>query len=134
MSQKNITIGIVSDSKVLLLKRGETAPWQPHKYCFVGGGVDSGETLVNAAIRETNEETNISLCENNLQPITTYRNNKPSLFFTYYFKDRPCVKLNYEHSEYVWLSYEECIDYYKRKLLVPYLIVKLNSLHSLGII
>jgi 8-oxo-dGTP pyrophosphatase MutT (NUDIX family) len=52
---------IVEDprGRVLLLQRGPTDPWMPGRWNLPGGGVDPGESPVEAAMRETREETNL---------------------------------------------------------------------------
>lgn len=130
MSQKSITVAIVNNNKVLLLKRGETAPYQPNKYCLPGGGVDSGESLITAAIRETLEETNLSLTREDLrQLVVSYKDGRKRLIYVCEIND-PIVVLNYEHSDYVWLDYDSCWKYYNNRFLVPYLITKLKTLHN----
>lgn len=130
MNQKNITVAIVNKNRVLLLKRGETAPWKPNLYCLPGGGVDSGESLVVAAIREVLEETNLSLTREDLRRLVVrYKNGNKKIVYVARVDD-PIVTLNYEHSESVWLTYKECSAYYHNKLFVPYLISKLSHLHK----
>lgn len=129
MSQKNITVCIVNKDRVLLLKRGETAPWQPNKYCLPGGGVDNGESLIAGAIRETLEETNLCLTREDLRRlVVTYKSKKRIVYVTKI--QEPIVTLNYEHSDYVWLDYNSCWKYYRQGFLVPYLITKLKTLHE----
>ena len=45
--------------RVLLLLRGPTAPWMPNRWNLPGGKIESGEPTVEAAMRETREETNL---------------------------------------------------------------------------
>lgn len=130
MSQRGITLAIVNNNKVLLLKRGESAPYQPNKYCLPGGRVEKGESLISAAIRETVEETNISLTREELRRIVvTYKDNRKRLIYVAKVTD-PIVVLNYEHSDYIWLDYNSCCKYYNNRFFVPYLITKLKTLHE----
>ena len=52
---------IVGDlhGRVLLLLRGPTAPWMPNRWNVPGGKIESGESTVEAAMRETREETGL---------------------------------------------------------------------------
>lgn len=53
-------IAVMFKGKVLILRRGKTAPWQPLKWNFPGGVIDHGETPRQAAIRECEEEAGIT--------------------------------------------------------------------------
>ena len=68
--QKSATVALISSNKLLLLKRGESAPWNPNRYCLPGGKLEDNETLINGAIRELYEETSIALNANQLTPLT----------------------------------------------------------------
>jgi 8-oxo-dGTP pyrophosphatase MutT (NUDIX family) len=48
-----------SDNKLLLLRRGPTAPWMPGKWNLPGGNIDENESGLQAAKREAKEEINI---------------------------------------------------------------------------
>lgn len=62
--------------KVLLIEqfrpgalRGEDSPWLLE---FIAGMFDANESPVDVAIREAKEETNLTLCNNDLMPIMQY--------------------------------------------------------------
>jgi len=134
MSQKSATIALIDNGKVLLLKRGDTAPWQPNKYCLVGGGVDDKESLLDAAVRETEEEVGISLARNSVKDIVISYNNGYSKIVFFCFLQNANIILNYEHSYYNWFDYSSCLKLYKQNLLVPRLIRTLSVLHDSKII
>lgn len=50
--------------QVMLIKRKSHVEY--HKWAFLGGFVDSGESIVHACLRETKEETNVDLKESQL--------------------------------------------------------------------
>ena len=59
--QKSATVALIKNNKLLLLKRGSTAPWNPDKYCLPGGKLEHNEELIECGARELYEETNILL-------------------------------------------------------------------------
>lgn len=57
-----VGVAIFNDSgEVLLMKRGEKSKNEVGKWILIGGTVDFGETLREAAIRETREELAIEI-------------------------------------------------------------------------
>lgn len=134
MPQKSATIALLNDNKVLLLKRGDTAPWQPNKFCLVGGGVEDNESLLDAAIRETNEEVGINIDRSLLKDIVISYNNGYSKVVFYCLLQDSKVVLNYEHSFYDWFDFDSCLKLYRKNLLVPRLIRTLSVLHDNKII
>ena len=51
------SVAILKENKILLTKREDFEVW-----CVPGGGVDEGESLPQAAIREAKEETGLTIC------------------------------------------------------------------------
>jgi len=129
-TQRSATIGIFHNNKVLLLKRGSTAPWQPNKYCLPGGGKDGDESLEQTVRRETLEETGL-LLDSLVSCTISYKNNSSKVVFASRIFN-PNVILNYEHSEYFWASYDEILNLYRNKNLVPYLITTLGYFKDQG--
>lgn len=112
MSQKSSTIAVINqDNKVLILRRGKTAPWMPGKYCLPGGIVQENESLVHAAVRELLEETNISCHVNDLWPNTIqYKNGRSKTVFSVKI-NQPIVLINWEHDDYVWVDSASVLKY-----------------------
>lgn len=54
------------EAKVLMTKRSDKLRTHPGEICFPGGKLEAGETLLQAALRETKEEIGVSICENNI--------------------------------------------------------------------
>lgn len=50
---------VQKDDAILLLQRGDTAPWMPGKWNLPGGTVDPGENPAKSAAREAREEASI---------------------------------------------------------------------------
>lgn len=134
MNQKTATVAILNNNKILLLKRGNTAPWNPNKFCLPGGHCDSNESLENCATRETFEETGLILdCKLLDSFLVSYSNYSKKVFF-YSHNINQQISLNYEHSEYVWLHYNECKFYREKKLFVPSLAKVINKLNRLDLL
>src|SRR5690242_5207305 len=51
-----VNVAVIDQEKILLTKREDFEVW-----CLPSGGVEDGESLVEAAIRETKEETGIDI-------------------------------------------------------------------------
>ena len=51
-----VNVAVLHEEKILLTKRDDF-----HVWCFPSGGVEDGESLAEAAIRETKEETGIDI-------------------------------------------------------------------------
>jgi 8-oxo-dGTP pyrophosphatase MutT (NUDIX family) len=51
-----VIVAVIDDGKVLLTKREDFEVW-----CLPGGGVEDGESMAEAAIRETWEEAGIQV-------------------------------------------------------------------------
>jgi len=108
--KKSSVCGIIVGDELLLLKRkGYIKGW-----CLAGGKVDHGETFIQAAIRETEEETGIQI------EIPKYVGDGQSMDNKYLVKiyyivlnTKPKVTLSInEHSEYKWVKFNE-IDKYE---------------------
>ena len=108
--QKSATIALISNNKLLLLRRGQSAPWMPGRYCLPGGKLEKNESLINCALRELNEETGIVLNET-LTPVTiSYNSYYSKIVYMLLSKNGFNVNLNWEHDHYVWASYSESLS------------------------
>ena len=104
--------------RVLLVKRNK----KPYKDCWngIGGKIESGETPIEAAIRECKEETNISM--NNPQLLVTYvypenniMNSNTKLNVIYDCVEEVHVDDN-EEGHYEWKNIETIMNPYDKNI------------------
>ena len=96
--------------KVLVLKRSEKDEWMPGKWSLPGGGRNSEESLIEAAVREIKEETNFDILPEDLQFLEQISKKQNHAFFLAQ-KYVGSIKLDTENTEYMWVD---------PKLLVPH--------------
>lgn len=111
--QKSATVAVINkDKKLLILRRGSSAPWMPGCYCLPGGKIEPNEELINCAARELAEETGIYIVDHNyLAPYTIqYSSGYSKIVFVITMND-PVVSLNWEHDSYAWVGREESTRY-----------------------
>ena len=94
------------NDKILILKRGENAPWMPNKWNLPGGMVDPGEDLKTAATRECQEETGIT--PKNLNFLTKLGK---SVYIFVGETNSPNVKIDYESSSFAWIGKNDVNKY-----------------------
>mgnify|MGYP001623853630 FL=1 len=95
---------IVREGKVLAAKRGESKyPYVAHKYEFVGGKIEAGESPAQALVREVKEELRADIRV--LRPFLTMEHEYPD--FTITLHTFLCEFLsgfsNTEHEALEWL-------------------------------
>jgi len=122
---------IFYNNSVLLAKRiveydGKPVPFAGHWAIFTGA-VEQGESLREAAARETYEESVISVSPLELIPIETLSNNECTLHvYAYEAPSLLIPVLDYEHTEYGWFSldslesFPDLIDENLQKCLTAY--------------
>lgn len=105
--------------KYMILRRSDMSIWQ-----FIAGGGESSETLIEAAKRETFEETGIrettmiKLDSITMIPKNCFEEHRnkiglyvlPEYSFAFEFMDKD-IKLSHEHSEYAIVDYNNAIKY-----------------------
>ena len=103
-----------SSLKFLLLKRSEG--WLD----FPKGHIEKNETEIEAAIRETFEETGIKINPDDIDRKFSYsmcykfqRGNdmviKHVKMFLSKINDNASIRISAEHSGYIWLDYNDCM-------------------------
>ena len=107
------TIIFDARGRVLILRRGPTAPWMPGKWSLPGGTVDPGEGLQQAALREAVEETTLKV--KRVHPLTVIA-YKPEGWSAAFFVSKPGewsgeVELDYENDAFAWISERDISRY-----------------------
>lgn len=105
---------IVCDLTVLFLQR-VPSKLEGGKWGVPEGKLELGETPLDAAIRETFEETGIEMDREALQFIDTLFIRKEKIDFPYYMyhfspSHFPEVCLNHEHEDYRWISFVDAMQ------------------------
>ena len=94
----------IQDGKVFAAKRGESKyPYVAHKYEFVGGKREDGETCEEALIRECKEEMNVDIVIE--RPFSTFRYDYPdfSIYLHTFLATMTGEPERKEHEEFVWI-------------------------------
>lgn len=99
------------EGKLLLLKRSGTGS-EGKTWGVPAGKIESGETPLQAAIRELSEEAGVHVASKNVQEIGKLYIQKPKGSYVYHmFQVKmdafPKVVLNAEHTEHLWASEKE---------------------------
>lgn len=101
---------VIIDKKgrVLILRRGPTAPWMPGKWNLPSGVVEKKESLFNTACREAEEETGLDIYR--ARPLGVIDSGEG--WAVSYFAAIPGdweghVDLDHENDAYVWIRPEE---------------------------
>ena len=98
-TDKGAKVIILKDTKVLILKRSENMNNEPGLWDLPGGHIQQGEKAISAAVRETNEETNLHI--KGLKKFQTIEN--VSFFVTKQFSGE--IELDKtENSHFKWIK------------------------------
>jgi 8-oxo-dGTP diphosphatase len=106
------TVMAYKNGKLLLLKRGEGAPWNPGKWDFPGGGIDEGETPKEAAAREALEEVSMEVRTLRELTVLDIEGELVHFFVTdFYFGNGPngTLAIGPEHDEFKWVTLSEAM-------------------------
>jgi 8-oxo-dGTP diphosphatase len=103
------------EGKFLFLKRAPEKP-EGGRFGVPAGKIEEGESVREAVLRETFEETGICLDEAKLRFAGTIFFQKPCGDFSYHihyleYTFLPHIVLNREHTEYRWLSIDETANF-----------------------
>ncbi len=102
-------IMLVREGKVLILRRGMTAPWMPGAWNLPGGLIDEGENPLEAMKRECMEETGIAPTG-----IKFHKKISDPAFTLYLFvgeTNQANPRLDHENDGFAWVSKKELSHY-----------------------
>jgi 8-oxo-dGTP pyrophosphatase MutT (NUDIX family) len=121
MTPEDQTIHVVTcflqyNDKILILKRSDKVRTHKCKWAGVSGYIEDGETDVQTAYKEISEETGFANTDVELiskgEPIHVQDGTKVWIVHPFLFKCRKDkIRIDWEHSEYRWISPDELKNY-----------------------
>ncbi len=93
------------DGSILLLKRAPESRFAPEKWGFPGGKIEEGETPLQAAVRETKEETSLDVLD--IKDLGRFDLVQAFLAGAYEGE----VDIDHEHSEWAWVPDADLSQY-----------------------
>ncbi|MFA6540304.1 MAG: NUDIX pyrophosphatase [Bacteroidota bacterium] len=121
-----------TEAKYLLLRRSHDEPVYPNTWQIVTGSMETGETAVQAALREVAEETGYDPQKIWVVPhVNTFYSAKHdtvhhTVVFAMQVPPRTNPLLSHEHSAYEWCSFERA----KKMLVWPGQVRALEVVHE----
>lgn len=89
--------------------------FQENTWGVPAGKMETGESPIDAVVRETREETGVQLNRKKLRQVGLLYMRLPHIDYTYHMfgyelENRPDVQLSHEHEEYRWLTVDEILE------------------------
>jgi 8-oxo-dGTP diphosphatase len=100
---------LINNGRALILKRGPTAPWNPNLWNLPGGTAEPGEDPEETAARECEEESGITPV--GMRYLKFFANVQFDFYVYVSEVDTDAVKLDWEHSDYKWITKKEISQY-----------------------
>ena len=112
-TKSGANIVLVKDGKILLLLRGKGSRWKPNHWGPPGGHVEPTETSKQAAIRETFEESGLTVEPGDLKLLLQRSKNDFGMIYLFITNKHSGdeVVLSDEHDDFIWVDMEEMKDY-----------------------
>ncbi len=106
LSVKTLIVG--PDGQFLMLKRHETSGANAGKWDLAGGKPDGCETVEEALIRETKEETGLEITVRRVIGASESENTSNRIAYVIFESHASSgdVSLSHEHSDYIWIEKE----------------------------
>lgn len=117
--------------RILVLRRSSTHPTMAYQLDFPGGGVEVGETPLEAALRELNEETDLVL---EPETITLAHERKSAAGWDHLVyvarlpAHQPDITISWEHDQFEWLHEHELLARPIPENVDPYFVTVRNYL------
>ena len=118
---------IICDGALLIVKRSENDSFLPGVWEFPGGGIEKGENIQDALIRELREETNLDISEEKMKLIGVseeltekkdYMKHDIQFNYEVVLSKKQAISLSQEHSAFDWIkSCDDRIDDFLRNIL-----------------
>jgi len=108
----SVLVIVQKGNKILVVERSKTDQWMPLHWSYPGGHIQKGETPYYAAKRELEEETGLKPKTVVYKGIRDTTNGKMYIYLCDEFDGD--VKLNFEHSDRKWITYDEVEDLKKK--------------------
>jgi len=114
---------LIHDGKVLLLTRSFDDVVNPGRLDLVGGGIDSGESVLEGVRREIQEEAGLTVLADDLHEIvyTALDSNDPNVEKHVFYTIVPSaeITLSHEHCAANWLEPELALALYPHPYYSP---------------
>jgi 8-oxo-dGTP pyrophosphatase MutT (NUDIX family) len=96
-----------SQDRALLLLRPDWVEWGTSQWAYPGGEIEPGETPVEAAIRETKEETTLDVSD-----LKEVKLGVDIGAYPHYTRDyKGTVQIDFEHDDWQWMTREQMLAF-----------------------
>ena len=102
-----VVVIVDNEDNVLLLKRPTWITWGAGKWAFPGGKMEVGETPLQAAMRETKEETQLEV--HDLRLVKVCEDSPVMAYYTRNYGGN--VQIDWEHDDWAWVAHDELSSY-----------------------
>lgn len=115
---KVVTVFLVHEGKILILRRSSKVRTMKHKWAGISGYIESNENVLERAYKEISEEVGLQSSEIELitgaETLEVPDRERDTLWIVHphLFKaSRTDLRLDWEHDRYQWIDPSEITDY-----------------------